>query len=84
MPSDTLLWYSVVLEIGSALPRNEAIQSALETLRSAGFGAEVDGDEFDLLCVKCGQPITGADDLVVEAENGYRHRECPGRIEEER
>jgi len=38
----------------------------------------VDGDEFDLLCVKCGQPITGAEG-VVEAENGYRHQQCPER-----
>jgi len=83
MAADTIHWYGVVLEIGSSLPRNDAIRAALETLRSAGFGAEVDGDEFDLLCVKCGQPITGAEDPI-EAENGYAHRECLGRAGEER
>jgi len=83
MASDTIHWYSVVLEIGSSLPRNDAIRAALEALRSEGFGAEVDGDEFDLLCVKCGQPITGANDPI-EDEGGYRHRQCPGRTGEER
>jgi hypothetical protein len=75
-------WYRVVLEIGSVLRRNEAISAAVEALRSAGFGAEADGDQFDLLCVKCGQPITGHDDLI-DDEQGYRHRQCPERTREE-
>ena len=62
MATDSIQWYSVVLEIGSAQPRNEAIRTALAALRSAGFGAEAEGDEFDLLCVRCGQPIKGAED----------------------
>jgi len=83
MAADTIHWYGVVLEIGSALSRNEAIRAALDALRSTGFGAELDDDEFDLLCVKCGQPITGANDPI-EDESGYRHRHCPGRAGEER
>jgi hypothetical protein len=77
MAADAIQWYKIVLEIGSVLPRNEAITAALETLRAAGFGAEVDGDEFDLLCVGCGQPITEADDLIDDGQGGYRHRQCP-------
>ena len=75
-------WYTVTLEIGSLLPRNEAITAALEALRAAGFGAEADGDQFDLLCVECGKPITG-DDNFMDDEQGHRvgsaerHRECP-------
>ena len=74
-------WYTVTLEIGSVLPRNEAITTALEALRAAGFGAEADGDQFDLLCTECGKPITG-DGNFMDGEHGHRHRECPERTEE--